>query len=44
MITIFCEKFGFFLKNQCYDPFLQKILVFRTKNANFFAIFLAKKY
>jgi hypothetical protein len=27
-LTIFCEKIGAFLKNQCYDPFLQKPTVF----------------
>jgi hypothetical protein len=43
MITIFGEKIGVFLKNQCYDHyFLQKIAVVWAKNAKFFAKFFGE--
>jgi hypothetical protein len=50
MITIFCDfcqfsskKLAFFLKNQFYDQFFQKLAVVGVKNANFFAKFLGDK-
>jgi hypothetical protein len=40
--TIFDEKIGVLLKNQCYDPFFQKLAVVLSKSANFFADFFAE--
>jgi hypothetical protein len=41
-LTIFCEKNGFFLKNQCYDQFFQNLALFWVKNANIFADFFGE--
>jgi hypothetical protein len=39
---IFGEKFGVFLKYQCYDQFFQNLALFWVKNVNFLLNFSAK--
>jgi hypothetical protein len=41
-LTIFGEKIGVFLKNQCYDQIFKKLALFSVKNANFLTNFSAK--
>jgi hypothetical protein len=42
MITIFGEKIGVFLKNQCYDQIFTKSNRSLGKNANVFAKFFGE--
>jgi hypothetical protein len=41
MITIFCEKWRFFLKNECYDQIF--LLCFESKTPIFSPIFWAER-
>jgi hypothetical protein len=44
LLKISGEKNGVFLKNQCYEYFLQKLAVVWAKNANIFRQIFWRKY